>query len=128
MILTSMGFSDAHVAVVLKHCGGNAERAADWLFSHADDLDGAVAALSSGGGGGGGGSSADDKEDGVGEYSLVGFVSHIGKNTACGHYVCHMKRGEGGSWMLFNDDKVAKSKSPPKDLGYIYLYRRNDAA
>jgi len=127
-MLVSMGFSDAHAAAALKACANSVERAADWLFSHADDLDGAVAALSSGGGGGGGGSSADDKEDGVGEYSLVGFVSHIGKNTACGHYVCHMKRGEGGSWMLFNDDKVAKSKSPPKDLGYIYLYRRNDAA
>jgi len=43
-MLTSMGFSEAHVTAALKSCSGNAERAADWLFSHADDLDAAVAA------------------------------------------------------------------------------------
>ena len=29
----------------LQSCGGNAERAGDWLFSHMDDLDSAVASV-----------------------------------------------------------------------------------
>eukprot|EP00967_Tisochrysis_lutea_P126693 scaffold214591_cov21-Tisochrysis_lutea.AAC.1 len=29
--------------------------------------------------------------DGPGEYELVGFVSHMGSNTACGHYVAHIR-------------------------------------
>lgn len=29
--------------------------------------------------------------DGKGEYELVGFVSHMGSNTACGHYVAHIR-------------------------------------
>jgi hypothetical protein len=28
--------------------------------------------------------------DNAGEYELVGFVSHMGSNTACGHYVAHV--------------------------------------
>mmetsp|Transcript_1731 Transcript_1731/g.3831 ORF Transcript_1731/g.3831 Transcript_1731/m.3831 type:complete len:837 (-) Transcript_1731:146-2656(-) len=128
MMLTSMGFSEAQVKGALKACGGSAERAADWLFAHMDDLDGALAAAAGGGGGGGGGSgSSSGVEDGKGLYTLVGFVSHIGRNTGSGHYVCHAKRGEGGAWVIFNDEKVAKSESPPLDLGYIYLYRRDDA-
>merc|ERR1719464_1228808 len=43
--LASMGFSEAHVTAALGACGNDAERAADWLFSHADDLEGAMAAL-----------------------------------------------------------------------------------
>ncbi len=30
--------------------------------------------------------------DGPGSYELVGFISHMGRNTACGHYVCHIKK------------------------------------
>jgi len=26
------------------------------------------------------------------EYELVGFISHVGKNTSSGHYVCHVKK------------------------------------
>lgn len=26
-------------------------------------------------------------------YELLGFVSHIGKHTSHGHYVCHMRLG-----------------------------------
>jgi len=126
-MLCSMGFAEIHVAAALKSCMNSAERAADWLFSHSDDLDGAVAALG-GSGGGGGAAASTDFDDGVGEYSLVGFVSHIGKNTGHGHYVCHMKRGVDGGWIIFDDSKVAKSKEPPLDLGYIYLYRRKDTS
>jgi|TARA_B110000977_G_scaffold89566_1_gene119004 ubiquitin carboxyl-terminal hydrolase 5/13 len=27
-------------------------------------------------------------------------------------------------WYIFNDAKVAKSKEPPKDVGYLYFYKR----
>ena len=60
--------------------------------------------------------------DGPGKYELVGFISHMGSNTACGHYVCHIRKG--GQWVLFNDEKVARSENPPLDRGYLYLYRR----
>ncbi len=38
-----MGFSEAHAGAALQACAGSLERAADWLFNHMDDLDGAVA-------------------------------------------------------------------------------------
>jgi len=126
--LSSFGFAEKHVVAALKACNNSSERAADWLFSHADDLDGAVAALGSSDAGAGGGGGAEEYDDGVGEYSLVGFISHIGRHPSHGHYVCHARRGPGGDWVIFDDQKVALSESPPLDLGYIYLYRRKDAA
>ena len=58
------------------------------------------------------------------KYSLIAFISHIGSNTACGHYVCHILKD--GRWVLFNDEKVAISRKLPDDLGYMYLYKRDD--
>lgn len=134
MMLASMGFAEPHVKAALKACGSNAERAADWLFSHAEDMESAVAALAgvpeagaaSAGAAGAAGGGARDYEDGPGEYELLGFISHIGKNTSHGHYVCHARRGD--DWVIFDDQKVAKSESPPFELGYVYLYRRKDVA
>merc|ERR1712136_283424 len=82
--------------------------AADWLFSHADDLAGAVASLPS--------QQKDaqttqDCVDGPGEYRLLGFISHVGKHTSHGHYVCHMRTPSG--WVIYDDQKVAKSENPP---------------
>jgi ubiquitin carboxyl-terminal hydrolase 5/13 len=45
-----------------------------------------------------------DVDDGNGQYELVAVISHIGKNTDHGHYVCHVKKDN--QWVLFNDDKV----------------------
>jgi len=64
--------------------------------------------------------------DGPGQYELVAIVSHIGSNTACGHYVAHVRKR--GQWFIFNDEKVALSELLPLELGYMYLYRRADAA
>jgi ubiquitin carboxyl-terminal hydrolase 5/13 len=50
----------------------------------------------------------------------------MGSNTACGHYVCHIKKE--GRWAIFNDEKVALSEKPPRDLGYLYLFKRADVA
>lgn len=55
-------------------------------------------------------------------YKLVAFISHMGTSTQVGHYVCHILKDE--RWVIFNDSKVAISQNPPKDLGYLYLYKR----
>ena len=44
----------------------------------------------------------------------------MGTSTACGHYVCHVRKA--GQWVIFNDRKVALSEAPPLDLGYLYFY------
>lgn len=62
--------------------------------------------------------------DGAGKYTLVGFISHMGSNLGCGHYVCHLKKD--GQWVIYNDEKVAVSVKPPRDLGYLYIFRRDD--
>lgn len=124
-MLCSLGFAQVHVMAALKSCMNNSERAADWLFSHADDLESATAAVTGQASATGSASNSEQFHDGVGEYELVGFISHIGKHTSHGHYVCHMKKSDG--WVIFDDQKVARSESPPLDLGYIYLYHRKDA-
>jgi ubiquitin carboxyl-terminal hydrolase 5/13 len=55
-----------------------------------------------------------------------GFISHVGANTSCGHYVAHVMRD--GKWTLYNDEKVAASAAPPLDCGYCYIYKRNNVA
>lgn len=125
--LMAMGFAESHAKCALRQTDKNPDRAAEWLFSHMDDLDGAVAQCES--------ESAVSIDSGdtvkrldreaPGTYSLVGFISHVGKNTNSGHYVCHMKKN--GRWLLFNDDKVALSEEPPLGAGYLYLFHRNDA-
>ena len=45
-------------------------------------------------------------DDGEGIYSLMAIISHIGKSTDHGHYVCHIKKN--GQWVLYNDEKVGK--------------------
>lgn len=56
------------------------------------------------------------------EYKLVAFISHMGTSTMVGHYVCHIKKE--GRWVIYNDEKVALSEHPPRDLAYLYLYQR----
>jgi ubiquitin carboxyl-terminal hydrolase 5/13 len=131
-MLGAMGFTEHQAKGALAATSGNLERAADWLFSHADDMDAAVAQAlgegSGGGGGGGGGGGAAEEaavSDGPGKYELLGIISHMGSNTACGHYVAHIRKA--GEWVLYNDRKVAKSETPPLDLGYMYVYARVDA-
>ena len=125
-----LGFTEQQARAALTATGGNMERAADWLFSRAGDMDAAVAEVLGGGdGGGGAGAGAGPAKevelgDGEGKYELVGFASHIGKNLGSGHYVAHIRKG--GRWVLFDDQKVAVSQEPPLDLGYLYLYRRKD--
>lgn len=76
---------------------------------------------------GSGGSNAtnnNNTDDGEGKYTLMAVISHLGKSTDHGHYVCHVKKD--GHWVLFNDEKVGRCKKAPTDYGFMYLYRRND--
>ena len=47
----------------------------------------------------------------------------MGNSSHSGHYVCHIKDKE-GRWKIYNDNKVALSVNPPRELGYLYLYKR----
>jgi len=121
MMLTSMGFTDKQAAKALRNTDNNLERAADWLFNHPDDDgsdDPSPAAVTSDSPG----SFPEDTADG--RYELHAIISHIGRNTDCGHYVSHIKKD--GRWIFFNDDKVAESTNPPIDCGFMYLYKRTD--
>jgi len=156
-MLQGMGFEPRQGAAALRACGGSLERAADWLFSRADGgLDAAVAEVERDATTEGEPSSSaapssssspphpslpplDDPARST--YRLAAVVSHMGRSTACGHYVTHARRGgngggsgSGGSgsgnggvrWVLFNDDKVAESARVPTDLGFLYLFVRED--
>ena len=125
-LVASLGcFSADQVRAALEETNGAADRAADWLFSHMDDLDGAIAALS--GKQGQPSSQSGPKvplEDGDGKYTMISMISHIGKHTGSGHYVAHLKKD--GKWVIFNDEKVALSSEPPFEHAYMYLFQRTD--
>jgi len=125
-------FTADQVRAALVINGGAGDRAADWLFSHMDDLDGAVAAAAPAPAPPPAPETNHPPDDGPGQYTLVGLVSHIGKNTSSGHYVCHLRRPspDGGAerWVIYNDEKVAVSEAPPVLHAYLYLFRRADVA
>ncbi|KAK3574764.1 hypothetical protein QTP86_017512 [Hemibagrus guttatus] len=139
-ILTSMGFPRHHTIRALKATNNNLERALDWIFTHPESEEESEAM-----------SDMADTEpndmsfsnanthsdstlspeqemssprvrDGPGRYELFAFISHMGTSTMSGHYVCHIKKE--GRWVIYNDHRVCLSERPPKDLGYIYFYRR----
>ncbi|XP_061919818.1 ubiquitin carboxyl-terminal hydrolase 5 isoform X3 [Entelurus aequoreus] len=124
--IVSMGFSRDQATKALRATSNTLDRAVDWIFSHLDDLESMDVSE--------GGRSAAESEsirdpppgpcvrDGPGKYELFAFISHMGTSTMCGHYVCHIKKDQ--QWVIFNDQKVCASEKPPKDLGYLYFYRR----
>eukprot|EP00040_Diaphanoeca_grandis_P027879 m.159692 g.159692 ORF g.159692 m.159692 type:complete len:829 (-) comp31148_c0_seq1:27-2513(-) len=129
MMITSLGFTNEQAEAALVATDLSTERAAEWLFSRMDNLDAAVAEVNATQ------SNSDvlatdedattsDVDDGPGKYELISIISHLGKNTGSGHYVCHIKRNN--QWAIFNDRKVGESKSPPLDVGYLYIYKRVD--
>ena len=107
--LVCMGFTEQQAAKALIATNNDVERAMDWLFSRQGQPDDES-------------TPTEPIQDGTGKYELVGVVSHLGNSTSVGHYVCHLKIEN--EWIIFNDEKVAKSKQPPLDYGYLYLYAR----
>jgi len=113
-MILSLGFTRAQAIKALKETNNSIERAADWVFSHQQELmelDEFPAAPA-----------PPEFRDGAENYKLVAFISHIGTSTMVGHYVCHILHKD--RWVLFNDEKVALSEHPPKELGYLYFYKR----
>ena len=53
-------------------------------------------------------------------YNMYGFITHLGKNTDHGHYICYIRQ-EGNKWTYFNDSKVTLWEEPPIKKGYIFL-------
>ncbi|KAJ8354940.1 hypothetical protein SKAU_G00225070 [Synaphobranchus kaupii] len=146
--IISMGFSRDQASRALRATSNVLERAVNWIFSHLDDLE----SMEVSEGGRPAGESERSRETpprtpregrtwksltnpkdsftsvlfhcvpSPPEYELFAFISHMGASTMCGHYVCHIKKDQ--QWVIFNDQKVCASEKPPKDLGYLYFYRR----
>ncbi|KAG8364997.1 hypothetical protein BUALT_Bualt18G0057100 [Buddleja alternifolia] len=117
--LISFGFEEEIARKALQASGGDIEKATEWIFNPPSGVSNMDATPSS--------SDAvvdDALPDGQGRYRLIGLVSHIGTSTHCGHYVAHIYKD--GRWVIFNDDKVGVSKSPPLDMGYLYFFERID--
>ncbi|XP_070182995.1 ubiquitin carboxyl-terminal hydrolase 5-like [Littorina saxatilis] len=119
-MISSMGFSRPQAIKALKATDNNVERAADWIFSHTEELDQPEEVPMDTQGAAG--QQGMKFRDGSEKYKLVAFISHMGTSTSVGHYVCHILRQ--GRWVIYNDEKVALSEHPPRDLAYLYLYQR----
>jgi ubiquitin C-terminal hydrolase len=69
-------------------------------------------------------------------YRLMGFISHIGRNSLSGHYVLYCRRSDSlETWYEFNDEKVFEFKVSHPDepfernfklsnTPYILIYRK----
>lgn len=120
-MIISMGFTISQATKALKATSNNTERAVDYIFSHQDEVDMEDIQESSSAPSASGAPNKNCR-DGDGKYRLRAFISHMGSSTHVGHYVCHILKDN--QWVIFNDNKVAISQTPPKDLGYLYLYER----
>ncbi|CAG8821400.1 6696_t:CDS:2, partial [Racocetra persica] len=115
-ILMTMGFSEARVRKALSETNNDVNRAADWLFSHPEDVSES--------------SQVDDNNvintfgDSTlpADYQLQSVISHKGTSVHCGHYVVHIHKDQ--KWVLFNDNKVAEDPQPPLGDAYVYILRR----
>ena len=117
--LISMGFDRKKAIAGLKKANGNVDAALNLMFSEPNlgeenqneekkmDLEEDKKNLNEGNGS---------------LYNMYGFITHLGKNTDHGHYVCHIRQ-EGNKWTYFNDSKVTLWEEPPIKKGYIYFYR-----
>eukprot|EP00252_Welwitschia_mirabilis_P020737 TRINITY_DN5140_c0_g2_i1.p1 TRINITY_DN5140_c0_g2~~TRINITY_DN5140_c0_g2_i1.p1 ORF type:complete len:813 (-),score=191.31 TRINITY_DN5140_c0_g2_i1:262-2700(-) len=117
--LVGFGFKENVARKALRVSGGDVERATEWIFSQPEgsiDMDLDVDSNRK--------PSISDHTlpDGDGRYKLLGFVSHMGTSTHCGHYVAHIFKE--GRWVIYNDNKVAVSSDPPKEMGYLYFFER----
>lgn len=121
MTIASMGFQEDQARKALGKCDNNVERAMDWLFSGAADNEEMIDA-----GPDEGQVKIDDRP---GIYKLhgkifndnfQGFVTHLGPSVHCGHYVCHIRKGD--DWVLYNDHKVATTSDPPFGKAYMYFF------
>ncbi|CAA0813891.1 Ubiquitin carboxyl-terminal hydrolase 14, partial [Striga hermonthica] len=115
--LVSFGFEEDVARKALQASDGDIEKATEWIFNPPSGISSMDATPSNSGN-----VAEAPLPDGEGRYRLIGLVSHIGTSTHCGHYVAHIYKD--GRWVIFNDEKVALSKNPPLDMGYLYFFER----
>lgn len=123
-MITGMGFSEAQAKYALQQTDNNIERAADWIFSHMDEISNITVDMMA--------EPEPQPEitgpkfvDGNATYKLRAFVSHMGSNANTGHYVAHIRHDlSNDNWVIFNDDKACHSVDPPKKMGYLYFFER----
>ena len=126
--ICSMGFTEEQAAFALKKNNNNGDVAVMWLFENAGAVAGMIAAEQAAAESSQTDADGDDKPPSFsGKYKLKGFISHVGKNTGSGHYVCHLKSEETGKWVIYNDRKVSWSNKTPFQHGYLYLFEAIDA-
>ncbi|ORY11816.1 ubiquitin carboxyl-terminal hydrolase 14 [Clohesyomyces aquaticus] len=132
--LCNMGFNTPQARQALKETDGDIERAVEWLFSHPDapgdfgEDNGSSEASNA---------PAEPKTEtlaGSGmlpaKFQLQSIVCHKGSSIHAGHYVAFIRKEipEDGStsWVLFNDEKVAKAGDVEemKKFAYVYFFRR----
>ncbi|EPB68766.1 UBA/TS-N domain protein, partial [Ancylostoma ceylanicum] len=119
--LIAFGFT-AHQARYALSRNPDANAAAEWLFVHAEEVPPECGAVCPGENTTPLATSASREfSDGSGKYRLVAFISHMGSSPHSGHYVVHVKKDD--RWILFNDEKVAISQNPPRQLAYLYLFQ-----
>lgn len=116
--LMNMGFDINQATKALQETNNNIERATDWIFAHPNvsnemDCDHVLSDAEC---------NISAQFNGSSKYKLVAFISHMGSSSHAGHYVCHILKDD--KWVIFNDNKVAISQNPPKDLGYLYMYKK----
>ena len=115
-LLLSLGFKREHAIKALANTAQDPDRAATWLLSHADELDDAKSESSTS-------TQPKSVDPGTGKYRLVAMITHMGRNSASGHYICHIETS--GHWVRFNDETVTKCKAePPVDDGYMYVFEQ----
>lgn len=117
-----MGFSRSHAVRALSLSNNNVEAAVDWVLNNPEDSSAATTLVGSLPQSPSAQQTKTHYRDGTGKYKLIALISHIGNHPSSGHYVAHIRKG--GRWIIFNDEQVALSEHPPKDLAYLYLYKR----
>ncbi|TFK26041.1 ubiquitin carboxyl-terminal hydrolase 14 [Coprinopsis marcescibilis] len=126
-LIVDMGFTSAQAKKALRETDGNAERAVEWLFNHPDDMGDELASSTASA------SSATPATPSLpgsttvpAKYKLKAFISHKGPSVHSGHYVAHVRVGDG--WVLFNDEKVVRADGESvrdlKRLAYLYVFER----
>jgi ubiquitin carboxyl-terminal hydrolase 5/13 len=128
--ICSMGFSEKQAAFALQKNENNGDAAVMWLFENSSDVESMIAHEEAAKAPSPAGDvSQKSSVKYSGKYKLRAFISHVGKNTGSGHYVCHIKSNEdGGKWRICNDRKVSWSSKTPVQYGYMYLFETMDCA
>lgn len=120
-MIESMGILRPQATKALRLNNDDVERAIGWVFDNPTDpgdVGGNEEAASSG-------PKRFLGEPDKTQFQLESIVCHKGASVHAGHYVAFIRK-EGGTWVLFNDEKVVKAADVDemKKFAYVYFFRR----